>query len=96
MSRPIDEEMLSRLRMMAHDQGDTWDLSPKDQAAIDYALDLIAELKDVLISARCIADRKGTDTAWERFSERIGGMGIGSVTPRVFKVLPSDHEIEPT
>ena len=43
-------------------------------------------LEDLLISARCIAQRKGVDTAWEIFDERLAREGIGSVTPRVFKV----------
>jgi len=91
-TKELNDSMLSRLRAMATDKGDTWDLSPKDQAAIQYALDRLAELSDVLTSARCIAERRGADTAWERFSERIGRLGIGSVTAKVFKVLPSDLE----
>lgn len=50
------------------------------------------ELEDLLTSARAIAERKGDDTAWERFSERLGEAGIGSVTAKVFKVLPSDNQ----
>ena len=49
------------------------------------------ELEDLLISARAIAERKGEDVAWERFSERLQKVGIGSVTPRTFRVLPSDE-----
>jgi len=86
------DDMMSRLRMMAKDNGGTWDLSPNDQAAIQHALDVIDELVDLLRSARCIAERKGADTAWKRFSDRIGSLGIGSVTAKVFKVLPSDLE----
>jgi hypothetical protein len=52
----------------------------------------IDELTDVLTSARAIAERKGVDTAWERFSIRIGKLGIGSVTAREFKMLPSDYK----
>ncbi len=48
------------------------------------------ELEDLLISARCIAQRKGVDTAWDRFDTRLGEAGIGSITAKVFKVLPSD------
>lgn len=48
------------------------------------------EFEDLLVSARAIAERKGKDTAWERFSERLRQVGIGSVTAKVFKVLPSD------
>lgn len=50
------------------------------------------ELEDLLTSARAIAERRGADTAWERFSERLATAGIGSVTAKVFKVLPSDLE----
>jgi len=46
----------------------------------------IEELEDVLRSAHCIAERRGYETAWEVFASRIAGLGIGSVTPRVFKV----------
>lgn len=49
-------------------------------------------LEDLLRSARCIAQRHGTDTAWERFDESIAKLGVGSVTARVYKVLPSDLE----
>lgn len=49
---------------------------------------------DLLTSARAIAERKGENTAWERFSNRIASVGIGSVTAMVFKVLPSDLEDE--
>lgn len=47
-------------------------------------------LEDLLVSARAIAERKGKDTAWERFSEQLRKEGIGCVTAKVFKVLPSD------
>lgn len=50
------------------------------------------ELEDLLVSARAIAQREGADTAWKRFDNRLAASGIGSVTPRVFKVLPSDSE----
>ena len=46
----------------------------------------IEELEDVLRSAHCIAERRGFETAWDLFAGRIAGLGIGSVTPRVFKV----------
>lgn len=50
------------------------------------------ELVDLLVSARAIAERQGEDTAWDRFSQRIASFGIGCVTAKVFKVLPSDLE----
>lgn len=57
----------------------------------DYAIaeKLSAEntqLRDLLCSARCIAERNGKETDWDTFSRRIASFGIGSVTPRVFKV----------
>jgi len=60
----LNDSMLGRLRSMSTDNGNTWDLSPKDRAAIQYALDRLEELSDVLRSARCIAERKGAETAW--------------------------------
>jgi len=50
------------------------------------------ELEDLLTSAHCIAKRHGEETAWERFSERLQKAGIGSITAKVFKVLPSDKD----
>lgn len=50
------------------------------------------ELEDLLTSARAIAERDGKDTHWRRFSDRIAKMGIGSITPRTFRILPSDVE----
>lgn len=50
------------------------------------------ELEDVLRSARAICQRRGDETAWERFDERIARLGIGSVTAKTFKILPSDLE----
>jgi NTP pyrophosphatase (non-canonical NTP hydrolase) len=52
--------------------------------------DRIKELEDLLTSARTIAQRNGEGTAWERFDERLAKAGIGSITAKVFKVLPSD------
>lgn len=50
------------------------------------------KLEDLLTSAHAIAARKGEDTAWERFSAKLSSAGIGSITPRTFRVLPSDAE----
>jgi hypothetical protein len=49
------------------------------------------ELTELLRSACCIAERKGEDTAWERFSNSVKSMGIGSMTARNYKTLPSDE-----
>lgn len=48
-------------------------------------------LEDLLRSAHAIAMRGGEGTHWARFSARLGEMGIGYVTPRTFRVLPSDE-----
>jgi len=53
---------------------------------VDSQAKRIEELEDVLRSAHCIAERRGVETAWDLFAGRIAGLGIGSVTPRVFKV----------
>jgi hypothetical protein len=66
-------------------------------AMMDRAADEIEQLRarekkliDLLISARCIAERKGEDTAWVRFSAAIEKEGIGSVTAKVFRILEID------
>lgn len=48
------------------------------------------ELEDLLTSARAICQRRGEETAWERFDDRLAKAGIGCVTARVFRVLESD------
>lgn len=50
------------------------------------------ELEDALRSARAIAQRNGEGTHWRRFAARINELGIGSVTPKTFRVLPVDAE----
>jgi hypothetical protein len=47
-------------------------------------------LEELLCSAHAIAKRNGADTAWDRFAASIAEAGIGSSTPRVYKVMPSD------
>jgi len=48
------------------------------------------ELVELLRSAHCIAERKGEDVQWDRFAASILDAGIGSVTARTYRVLPSD------
>lgn len=50
----------------------------------------IAELTDLLTSARAIAERKGESTAWERFSTRLQSAGIGCITAKTFRILPEE------
>ena len=54
----------------------------------------LGELTDLLRSAHCIAERKGIDTAWDRLAASIKNVGIGSITARTYKILPSDNEEE--
>lgn len=88
-SKRLDKNELLELLMRCQD----------GRATCMYVLDKIEEgmdeLIDLLISARTIAERKGTDTAWERFSARLAEAGIGYVTAKTFKVLPSDAPTQP-
>ncbi len=51
------------------------------------------ELEELLRSAHCIALRQGRDTAWDRFADSCQKLGVGSVTARTYKVLPSDEPV---
>jgi hypothetical protein len=55
-------------------------------------LDREDEMMALLSSARAICARKGEGTAWERFDARIEKLGISAITPRTYRVLPSDSE----
>ena len=82
---------LRRIHAAYDDAG--FDLSALPEKAADEIERLRkteAELRDVLTSARAIAERNGDGTHWGRFSARIGELGIGSVTARTFRILPSD------
>lgn len=50
------------------------------------------EMVELLRSAHCIAERKGENTAWERFAASIKALGIGSVTSRPYRVLSTDPD----
>jgi hypothetical protein len=52
----------------------------------------IAQLEDLLVSARVIVLRHGDNTAWDRFDARLQEAGIGCVTARTFKILPGEVE----
>lgn len=47
-------------------------------------------LEDLLISAHAIALRRGEGTAWRRFAAQLKANGIGSVTPKTFRILGDD------
>lgn len=49
-------------------------------------------MEELLTSAAAIAGRCGADTAWERFAASIRDEGIGAITARTYRVLPSDRE----
>jgi hypothetical protein len=50
------------------------------------------ELEDLLRSACAIADRKGADTAWDRFAASIHALGLNGITARTYRILPSDEQ----
>ena len=52
----------------------------------------VQEMEALLQSARAICRRHGELTAWERFDASIAKLGIGSITARTYRVLPSDLE----
>lgn len=47
-------------------------------------------LEDLLTSVRNIARREGVDTAWWRLDAAVARHGIGDITAKTFKTLPSD------
>lgn len=49
-------------------------------------------MEELLRSACAIADRKGENTAWERFAASVHELGLNGVTARTYRVLPSDVE----
>jgi hypothetical protein len=51
----------------------------------------IKVLEDLLSSAYSIANRYGEDTHWLRFAQQLHINGISPITPKTFKILPSDE-----
>ena len=49
-------------------------------------------MEELLTSAAAIAGRRGVDVAWDRFGASIRAEGIGAITARTYRVLPSDTE----
>lgn len=54
----------------------------------------VERLKDMLTSARVIAQRRGEDTAWDIFDAIIAELGVGSVTARTYRQHSSDSELK--
>lgn len=54
--------------------------------------DRVKVLEDLLSSAYNIANRNGKDTHWPRFAGQLHIHGINPITPKTFKILPSDDE----
>ena len=48
--------------------------------------------EELLRSAAAIAQRHGAGTAWDRFGASIKALGIGAITARTYRLLPSDTE----
>jgi hypothetical protein len=59
------EEKLSRVEMMSKDRGQTWDLSPNDQAALKHVLGMVNWMAEALTEY-------WSDT-FENVMERVGG-----------------------
>lgn len=49
-------------------------------------------MEELLRSAAAIAQRHGAGTAWDRFGASIKALGIGAITARTYRLLPSDTE----
>lgn len=56
--------------------------------AMDKMMDRLNLCEDLLSSALAIAERKGEDTDWENFANRLQHFGISGVTAKVFKMPP--------
>ncbi len=52
----------------------------------------ITVLEDLLASAYNIANRNGENTHWQRFAGQLHINGISPITPKTFKILPSDFD----
>jgi hypothetical protein len=59
-----------------------------NNAALQKRIDV---LEDLLTSAAVIAGRNGEGTHWERFIGQLKVNGIGNITAKTFRVLPSDE-----
>jgi len=55
----------------------------------------IRVLEDLLSSAYNIAQRNGEQTHWHRFGSQLYINGISPITPKTFKILPSDDDYKP-
>ena len=98
MTDKQDAGIVDRLRQAGNDYTIEWgngDLYDEAADEIERRRKRVDELSDLLTSARAIAERFGNNTHWERFSARLGAAGIGSITPRTFRVLPSDTPTPP-
>lgn len=51
----------------------------------------LGEAHALLRSACAIAERAGSNTAWERFIQSVFALGLNGVTARTYRVLPSDR-----
>lgn len=48
------------------------------------------QLEELVRSACAIADRRGAETAWDRFTASAKSLGLNGVTARTYRILPSD------
>lgn len=59
----------------------------KERAALKAEVE---ELRELLRSAYVIADRKGAETAWDRFKASIANTGLNGTTARTYRILPDE------
>ena len=55
-------------------------------ALVMEAMEEREHLRDLLTSVRAICARGGKDTNWNALDAKIAAFGIGSVTPRTFRL----------
>lgn len=103
VSRSEIEKLLTQLNITHQDIRALLDKAAISQAepVLKMALDntnlkkRINVLEDLLSSACNIANRNGEDTHWLRFAGQLHIHGISPITPKTFKILPSDDDYKP-
>lgn len=93
-------ELLLRIQAKASEAVNREPLSAVEFAATLDSIDKLlrerlerdlAEARDLLRSACCIAERKGARTNWERFIVSVNELGLNGVTARTYRLLDGDQ-----
>lgn len=56
------------------------------------AIAVLDEMRELLRSALCIAERQGEQTNWEGFAASIRKLGLTGITARTYRQLETDHQ----